>query len=97
MNISNVNTKHRIVLQGKYNAGIYVCRECHNDMLNNILCLCLGFAELSGVTVIIHECDKCFTKFYYHADETSYQQFLDWIGFGWNKFYTKKGNRRKIE
>lgn len=90
MNISRVNIKHRIPVQGKYNSGIYVCRECHNDMLNTLLNNCVGFSAINNYTVIVIECDKCFEKFYYHASEDIYQQFLDWVGFGWNKFYTKK-------
>lgn len=95
MNIDHVQIKHRVPLQGKYNAGVYVCRECRNNMLTTILNSCIGFAALRGATVVIIECDKCFERFYYHASEDTYSQFLAWIGFGHNKFYTKRGNRRK--
>jgi hypothetical protein len=64
-------------------------------MLQTSLSNCIGFYGINNYTVIVIECDKCFEKFYYHASEDTYKQFCDWFAFGWSKFYTKKGNKRK--
>ena len=96
MNISNVDSGHRILLKGTYNPSVYVCRNCGNNMLQTSLSNCVGFSAVRNFTVIVIECDQCFKSFYYHASDDTYNQFKDWFGFGWSRFYTKLGKRRKI-
>ena len=74
MRITDVPIKYRVTNPGEYNAGIYVCPQCHE----NVLCKmkALGFAEVRGLLVVVYECPKCFIKFHYHCSVDTYEMVL---------------------
>jgi transcription elongation factor Elf1 len=75
--IEDIPVELRTVNHGVYNRGIYTCPECDNDMVETTYEFAVGFTSVPGKEVgMVIVCDKCGTRFWFHANETTYSGFL---------------------
>lgn len=72
MNYFEIPAKHKIQLVGKYNALVYECNHCDEDISGELYNHIIGFAESNLGIMKVIECPKCFEKWYCHANETDY-------------------------
>lgn len=92
-----VDSKYKIQLTGKYNAGICRCHECGCFLLThpaygNVYQHIIGFANAPNGYYAIVECPECFEKWYFHARTyggSVYEYFLEFIEAGQNKHFKK--------
>jgi len=91
-----IELKHKIPLIGEYNGGVYRCPECREELWTDnsngsVFDNTIGFADSRMGLMMIVECPKCFTKWYYHngLDEEicGYHYFLLSIKFGRQKHF----------
>lgn len=93
----DIPAKHRTHLAGSYNPGVYNCRDCgYNPIQENESHFdnAIGFARSNMGIMAIFECPKCFEKWYCHArlrrhddDRDTYDYFLQSIQDGTNKHH----------
>jgi C4-type Zn-finger protein len=81
--------EYKIPLTGYYNVLVYECRNCDNNMLDELYDNIIGFADSNIGIVKIIECPKCFEKFYSHTDAYDYYYFLKEIERGKQKHFDK--------
>lgn len=96
----NIDLKYKIQLQGYRNKWIIGCLNCQNNLNGKIFQHIKGFADTDYGTMVIVECPECFETFYFHADQTYYDMFLEVVEEGNNIFYRtlegKKGDKMAI-
>jgi len=83
----NIDLKYVIPFTGEYNASVFICPECDNNMIGETYANFVGFCDSPIGWVNIVECDKCFHKFYYHTSRWEYKAFLQTIELGKQKHY----------
>lgn len=84
-----IDKKYRRPLTGKYNSGVYKCRDCGTVLLccepnGTVYQHIFGFADAYIGNVAMVECPVCFEKWYFHsrANESmggSYGLFLNFL------------------
>jgi len=91
-----IDLKYMIPTKGKYNAGVYKCRECDCDLLHgvhgNVHRHIIGFSNAYIGLVAVVECPVCFCNWYFHARNTAYEHFLEFMEEGHLKHFDKSGN-----
>lgn len=97
--MEKIDLKYKISLKGKYNAGVCTCRECKTELLQgehgNVHKHIIGFSDAYIGLVAVVECPVCFCNWYFHARDTAYEHFLDFMEEGYLKHFDKEG-RKKI-
>ena len=86
-NYFDIAKEYKIPLTGYYNVLVYECRNCDNNMLDELYDNIIGFADSNIGIVKIIECPKCFEKFYSHTDVYDYYYFLKEIERGKQKHF----------
>ena len=81
--------EYKIPLVGYYNFLVYECKNCDNNMVDELYDHIIGFADSNIGVVKVIECPKCFEKFYTHADRSDYYHFLWEIKRGKQKHFDK--------
>lgn len=84
-----IDVRYRILLQGQYNASVFICPECGHNLLSRgsvEFDYTKGFAELHGEYVTVTECPKCFDIFYCHTRD-GYDDFLVAVETGYSIFF----------
>ena len=81
--------EYKIPLTGYYNVSVYECKNCDNNMIDELYDHIIGFADSNIGIMKVIECPKCFEKFYSHADEIDYWHFLHEIERGKQKHFNK--------
>jgi len=85
----NIDLKYMIPLVGEYNAGVSFCPECNHEP-ETIVPYIIGFSNLGNSTMVVVECPKCFTKWYFHSrTEFYYNHLLQYIEYGKSNHFTK--------
>jgi hypothetical protein len=93
-----VEPRFKIGLTGEYNAGVNSCPECDHSP-SPLMAHAIGIADAPIGTVVIIECPKCFTKWYFHIREYAdpkighYSYFKEFIKNGMNIHFNEKGEK----
>jgi hypothetical protein len=86
--MSGIDLKYMIPLTGEYNAGISDCPNCGFEP-ECIQPHIIGFSNSNIGRMVVCECPKCFTKWYFHArTNIHYNYFLQWIEMGLQLHYS---------
>lgn len=70
--METIDLKFKKPLTGKYNAGVYTCPECGEELLEDnkhgsVYKHIVGFADAYIGSVAMVECPECFCKWYFHS------------------------------
>ena len=92
-----VEPKYKIGLTGEYNAGVLDCPECDFSP-SPLMAHAIGIADAPIGTVVVIECPKCYTKWYFHIRDTvvpkgHYAYFKEFVELGMNIHYDENGIR----
>jgi hypothetical protein len=90
----NIESKYKTNLSGEYHAGINYCPDC-GEFPSPLLANAIGIANAPIGDVIIIECPKCFTHWYFHirdeeGKEGHYYYFKKFIEYGINPHFIEK-------
>lgn len=84
-----VAKEYKIPLVGYYNVYVYDCQTCNQSILEDLHNHIIGFADSDKGIMKVMECPKCFEKYYCHAFEGDYWNFLRRIKNGTQKHFDK--------
>jgi len=75
--ITNIDSEHRVLDIGRYNACVNFCPFCYPKFIDLGLSNIIGFGtDLYGYVVEVSECPVCFEKSHHHLlSEDTYRMF----------------------
>jgi DNA-directed RNA polymerase subunit RPC12/RpoP len=77
--MGKIDLKYVKPYTAKYNAGVYTCPECGEELLHNLYDNIYGFADTNIGNLAMVECPKCFYKWSFHSRINSPNNTYDYF------------------
>lgn len=92
-----IDPNHKISLAGEYHPGINYCPECGEEV--STARYGIGVADSPMGLVLVVQCPKCFTKYYFHCRDTEemgghYYYFVTFLGYDENHWLNPDGSEK---